>query len=283
MSTGSNTAGSRPGELNSAGHFDRSVLIGTSGFSYDDWVTRFYPKTLPKRDRLQYYARHFSFTEINFSYYRMPSSRRFAEMLTRVPEGFVFSVKAHGSLTHERPENWRQYAAQFAAALQPLVERGSLGGVLLQFPYSFHYTRENRRYLDQLCRELEELPRFLEFRDREWQRNSVHSHMRRLGVGYVITDLPRLNGLPESTLTTTTDAAYLRFHGRNSDTWWTGDNRSRYDYQYSTEELGPWATAVADLMTSVALIMVAFNNHADAQAVTNARDFQRLLGLEPAS
>jgi uncharacterized protein YecE (DUF72 family) len=258
-----------------------SLLIGTSGFSYDDWAGPFYPESLPQRERLAYYAQYFPFTEINFSYYRMPSARRLAGMLERVPEHFVFSVKAHGSLTHERPDDWRSYARRFAEAVTPLIERTALGGVLLQFPYSFHYTPGNRRYLDELCRELAALPRFLEFRNEEWQRDSVYAHMRRLGVGYVVTDLPRLRGLPESTVTTTNQAAYLRFHGRNAAKWWQGDNRSRYDYSYSIEELRPWAETVRELMTQVTIIMVAFNNHADGHAVANARDLQGLLNITP--
>jgi len=33
------------------------IRLGTSGFSYDDWVGAFYPPALPKREWLAYYAR----------------------------------------------------------------------------------------------------------------------------------------------------------------------------------------------------------------------------------
>ncbi len=255
------------------------ILIGTSGYSYDDWVGPFYPADLPKSSWLEHYAGHFSFTEINFSYYRMPDARHLERMRARVPGDFTFSIKAHQSLTHEIDATWRDAAATFRDAVAPLTESAQLGGILLQFPYSFHYTPENRRYLDELCRELETLPRFLEFRNREWQRASVYAHMRDLGVGYVVTDLPSLRGLPAADTLATSNVAYLRFHGRNAGQWWEGDNRSRYDYLYRENELTPWVERINDLMTQVAMIMVAFNNHADGQAVTNAKDLQRLLGI----
>lgn len=255
------------------------IRIGTSGYSYEDWVGPFYPESLPRTRRLEYYSHYFSFTEINFSYYRMPSPRQLGGMVERVPDSFRFSIKAHGSLTHEVGDDWPTQARAFAEAVAPLREAGKLGGVLLQFPFSFHYTPANRRYLDALCRELAPLPRLLEFRNAEWQRDPVYDHMRELGITNVVTDMPGLRGLPTPQLRTTSTAAYLRFHGRNEAQWWKGDNRSRYDYSYRPEELEPWAQGVRELMTQVAIIMVAFNNHANAQAVGNARDLQGLLGI----
>jgi len=35
------------------------IKIGTSGFSYDDWVGPVYPPDLPAREHLTYYAEHF--------------------------------------------------------------------------------------------------------------------------------------------------------------------------------------------------------------------------------
>ncbi len=255
------------------------IRIGTSGYSYEDWVGPFYPPKLPKSSWLEHYSRHFSFTEINFSYYKMPASVHLERMAARVPPDFLFTVKAHRSLTHEVEASWPEQVQAFREGVAPLAEAGKLGGVLLQFPYSFHYTPENRRYLDRLCRATGDVPRFLELRNREWQRGSVFAHMRELGVGYVMTDGPHLEGLPRPIAATTNASAYLRFHGRNAANWWEGDNRSRYDYLYRKDELQPWADRIRELMTQMALIMVAFNNHADAQAVANARDLQRLLGL----
>jgi len=45
------------------------VYVGTSGYSYDDWVGPFYPPGLPKSDFLTHYAERFQCVEINMTYY----------------------------------------------------------------------------------------------------------------------------------------------------------------------------------------------------------------------
>lgn len=253
------------------------ILIGTSGYSYDDWVGPFYPPGTAKRDFLAYYASHFPFTELNFSYYRQPSAQTAEGMVARTPEGFRFSVKMHQSVTHERSESWRQEAHIFKEGVEPFRAHGRLAGVLLQFPFSFHYRPENRRYLAQVCEELTSLPLFVEFRNVEWQKPRVYEGLAERGVGLVVVDAPELKGLPEPEVLATAQAAYLRFHGRNRGSWWTGDNVTRYDYRYSTEELAQWVAPVRALAEKTRLLLVAFNNHPNANAAFNADELRRML------
>ena len=49
------------------------IWIGTSGWTYDGWRGPFYPKDVPKKRWLNWYAEQFSTTEINGSFYRTPS------------------------------------------------------------------------------------------------------------------------------------------------------------------------------------------------------------------
>lgn len=278
-----------------------SIIVGTSGFSYDDWVGPFYPPDLPQSEFLSYYAKHFSMTELNFSYYRQPSAQTIEAMIERTPASFRFSIKAHRSMTHDVAGGWRSEVDRFTDGIAPLVEQDRLLGVLLQFPYRFRYTVGNRRYLASLCKSLERLPLFLEFRHKEWQRESVYEQMNDMGLGLVFTDMPTLRGLPESPVkasagaerpeeqepeTAAEDApdllvpgghGYIRFHGRNEQNWWEGDNTSRYDYRYSEEELASWLPVISALTRQTTLLVVAFNNHANGNAVANARQLMRLL------
>ncbi|MEL7674540.1 MAG: DUF72 domain-containing protein, partial [Chloroflexota bacterium] len=89
------------------------IRIGTSGYSYDDWVGPFYPEGASKNEFLDYYRQHFGTTELNFTYYRMPSARMLANIGNKVQPGFRFSVKAPGEITHEREGNPRPAARQF--------------------------------------------------------------------------------------------------------------------------------------------------------------------------
>jgi uncharacterized protein YecE (DUF72 family) len=282
-----------------------AIHIGTSGYSYDEWVGPYYPEGTRSADFLAYYARDFAITELNFSYYRMPSQQILARLADKTPESFRFVLKAHRSLTHDRSSSWRDDAARFVDAAAALWTTGRLAGVLLQFPFSFHYTRENRRYLGALCGELAGrlgdgggprdpragagagddgagpkrppgAPLFLEYRNAEWQRESVYDEMRERGIALVVTDMPELRGLPGTRPVVTSDRAYLRFHGRNAKQWWEGDNRSRYDYLYSEQELGTWVEPIRSIADQVAELIVMFNNHANAQAVINAK---QLIGM----
>lgn len=46
------------------------ILIGTSGFSFDDWVGMVYPAGIRKQEMLPYYEKTFSFKalEVNCAY-----------------------------------------------------------------------------------------------------------------------------------------------------------------------------------------------------------------------
>ncbi len=78
------------------------LRIGTSGFSYDDWIGPVYPEGLPAREHLQYYATLFSTVELNVTYYRVPAPSTVVGWVRKTPEDFLFAVKAYGELTHKR-------------------------------------------------------------------------------------------------------------------------------------------------------------------------------------
>jgi uncharacterized protein YecE (DUF72 family) len=254
------------------------LKVATCGFSYDDWVGPFYPREIPKQDWLEYYSLHFPFVELDYSYYRMPEVKGLKAMAERSRPGFLFSVKAHRSLTHEvDPLGWKAQAEAFRAALAPLATSDRLAAALFQFPNRFRYTDENRLYLGELCAELSGLPLFVEFRSADWLRDSVFEGLRKRGLGYVIVDEPALPRLPDSRPVVTADSAYLRFHGRNAANWWDGDNVSRYDYLYDKAELEEWLPPLREIAARTTTAFLAFNNHHNAQAVKNAKMLNELI------
>lgn len=258
------------------------ILIATSGYSYEDWRGAFYPAELPKGEFLRYYALFFPFVELNFSYYAMPRPASLAAMAARTPAGFRFSIKAHRSLTHEPGPLWRDDAAAFARAAGALAETGRLAAVLVQLPYRFRHTPDNRSYLGALLGALSPLPLVVEFRNDEWRGERVYDELDRRGVGVAMVDRPDLPGLPAVDERVSGGLAYLRFHGRNADAWWSGDATSRYDYLYSRDELAAAAPRIRRMARSGTLY-VAFNNHARANAVRNAGELKNLLQPGPHS
>ncbi|MGI9861361.1 DUF72 domain-containing protein [Moorella naiadis] len=255
-----------------------AIYIGTSGYSYRDWLGYFYPPGLAAREMLPYYAREFNFTEINSSYYTLPRPQNLEQMARRVPGDFIFAVKAYRTLTHDRGESVAGDSKQFRQALQPLIDRGRLGAVLLQFPYSFHNNQANRGYLVRLRELLPGLPLVVEFRQAGWIQDAVRDFLAHYEIAYTCVDEPQLPGLPGRAVYCTAPLAYVRFHGRNAAKWWRHDEAyERYDYLYTAAELKEWLPGIAYLADQARQVFVAFNNHYHSQAVTNARMLKELL------
>jgi len=261
------------------------ILIGTSGYYYQDWIGPFYPESIRKEKFLNYYSSIFPFCELNFSYYQMPRRGRLIGLMQQSPKTFQFSIKAHQSLTHERGPNFTQQAEEFYHAVTPLADEERLAGVLLQFPYSFHYNTNNRKYLAELVSIMEGLPLCVEFRNREWMMERVYTGFSERNICFTQTDMPELDNLPLPTSTVTSEIGYIRFHGRNKENWWDGDNTSRFDYLYNEHELQSWLCRIEEIASKVKRLFIAFNNHHKGKAVQNAAQIYNLLrdhtGLEP--
>ena len=253
------------------------ILIGTSGYSYEDWVGPVYPPGSQKQDFLALYSREFPVVELNFSYYQQPAPRMLERMLSNTPEGFLFALKAHRSMTHDIGDTWEKDIDAFRAGIAPLVESKRLAAVLLQFPYSFGYTPESRERLATMCGKLAGLPLAVEFRKSDWLRPQVMEGLRTRGAAIVSVDEPDLPRLLRPTTEVTADLAYLRFHGRNKAQWWTGDNASRYDYLYDSGELQGWVERVRTILSRVHVMLIFFNNHWRGSAAQNARMMKELL------
>ena len=253
------------------------VLVGTSGFSYKDWVGPVYPEGLPKQEWLSFYADEFPTCELNFSYYRIPDSRTLDRMAAKVPEGFLFSVKAFRGITHER-EDPEPQMDEFKAALAPLIDVNKFACVLAQFPHSFHASQANRDYLKRVREGFSDLPVVVEFRSREWIDERTFDELRALELGFCCVDQPRFKSLIPPVAVATGPVAYIRFHGRNYKKWWRHDEAwERYDYSYSDEELMEWVPKIRQLDAEAPLTLVYMNNHWQGQAVSTARQLRTLM------
>jgi len=254
------------------------IYVGTSGYSYEDWVGPYYPEDLPKKDWLSFYAREFSTCEVNFTYYRIPDPWTLERMARKTPPHFIFTVKAHQDMTHQREGNEAVFE-QFVKALRPLLERGQFGCILAQFPYSFHANQENRDYLRLFRERLPDLPVVVEFRNARWISPRTFELLRECDLGFCCVDQPRLKGLIPPVAEATSSVAYVRFHGRNAAKWWQHEHAwERYDYTYSREELLEWVPKIERLDREAEQTFVFANNHWRGQAVDTARQLKLLLG-----
>lgn len=256
------------------------ILIGTSGFSYNDWKGEFYPPGMAPKDYLEYYSLHFNVIELNFSYYRVPEPDQTQLMVDKSDGRLEFVVKAFRQMTHENSGSDKlsvEVVSLFKKGISPIAEAGKLGGILLQFPQSFHYISKNRIYLKSLIESLQPFQVFVEFRQKEWLKDSVYKSLRELGAGFVCVDEPGLPALIPPLGISTSDTGYIRFHGRNTKNWYGTDSTERYDYLYTDKELEEWVPKIEQMERETKKLFVFFNNHAKAQAITNARMLINLL------
>ncbi len=265
------------------------IRVGTCGYSYPEWVEAgFYPPGTRAADMLPLYARHFSVTELNFTWYQMPKAPALERMLRLAPPGFAFTAKLTRTLTHEvDPGRWRGQVALYREGVSPLLEERRLLAVLLQFPASFVRAPASRLYLAQLIEALEGLPLAVEFRHASWAEERVFRELARRRVSLAVLDAPPLPGLfPTVEEVTHPGLFYVRLHGRNARGWRSGNLQQQFDYDYSEAELRGWAEgAIPRLAARAARGVIVFNNHVRAQAARNALGLQRLLaasGLAPA-
>ncbi len=254
-----------------------NVRVGTCGFSYEEWKGVFYPNDLPNHEMLRYYSLVFSFVELDSTWYRMPNPSQLERMAALTPNDFRISLKVHRSLTHEIDAQWQIHAAEFRNSVGALATTGKLGCVLVQLPYRFSYTLDNRKYLANLLAMLADYPLVVEFRNSAWYQERVFDTLRERKIGLVTIDRPDLPGLPPESVIVTSDICYYRLHGRNADLWWSGDATSRYEYCYSTDELKDRARLVRGMSRQAKILFVAFNNHAKGNAPRNAAQLQSIL------
>jgi uncharacterized protein YecE (DUF72 family) len=238
------------------------VLVGTSGYSYDDWRGRFYPQGLSKRIWLSFYARQFETVEINASFYRNFSREVFAKWRQETGDTFAFAIKGPRRITHvKRLKTVQEDLKAFFAAASGLEEK--LAVVLWQFPGSFKFNPQTvARLRDFLALLPTEICAACEFRDTSWFAAEVYDLLREYRTGWVINDSSQF---PSQEIVTG-DPVYIRFHGPGA----------LYASAYSIDELNAWAAKIIQYRCSHE-VCCYFNNDVNGYAVENALQLRGLL------
>jgi uncharacterized protein YecE (DUF72 family) len=257
-----------------------TIHIGPAGWSYEDWRGPVYPAGR-KVDELLTIARHFDCVELNSSFYRMPSERLVRSWADRIAErsGFTFTVKVLQRFTHERGGTPDE-AKRFIRSFDPLLDRGSVGAFLLQFPWSFKNSAENRDYLDTLATWFQGLPTAVELRHGSWNAPETERFISEHGLALCAIDQPMIGAsMPPLEVVTNPRLAYLRLHGRNYKNWMRRDagRDERYDYLYRNDELVEWKQRAQRIAANAERLFIIMNNHFRGQALVNAFQLRSML------
>ncbi|HSW81773.1 MAG TPA: DUF72 domain-containing protein [Candidatus Saccharimonas sp.] len=241
-------------------------FVGTSGWSYDNWVGDFYPPKIPQKDWLKLYAEQFDSVEINNTFYRLPTPDAVAQWYQQTPADFTFSVKLSRLITHSKrlktDESAQQALDHFCQSIAGL--KNKLAVVLVQLPANFTAnTPQLARFIPAFKTTLAghklHARIAIEFRHASWFTSATFELLRTHNVANAWISGA---GMPTN-FEATADFAYARFHGATQ----------LYKSPYSQKDLQNWATKLAKADITFAY----FNNTTASYAIANAKSLQQLL------
>jgi len=260
-----------------------TLRIGPAGWSYPDWTGYVYPPRRPKGfHEAAYLAEFFDTIEINTSFYqplRPDFAAHWIDLVSANPR-FVFTAKLWQKFTHD-PSATADDERAVRAGFDVLRAAGKLGAVLVQFPFSFHRTKETVAYLSAVLLRFRDYPLVVEVRHDTWNSPETLSLLREHGAGFCNIDQPIIGRSLAPSAQATSSVGYVRLHGRRYDTWFSDDTsipaHERYNYLYSAEELAPWITRVRKVSEHAPDTFVVTNNHFQGKAVVNALQLIHIL------
>ena len=280
------------------------VRIGTCSWADDALSKHWYPEGTPPKERLAYYAERFSTVEVDSTYYRVPTDQMVRGWAERTPDDFVMHIKAFGLMTRhpvkleqvppdlreglpvdnrgrvDRPprELRAKVFEEFLASLAPLRDAGKLGGILFQMPPYVVWKPSSLDYLEWANDQLGDDMMLFEPRHRSWFAEDVRKELLRWleerEISWVVVDAPKVNAgnVPDTLVAVTSPVAYVRFHGRNADTWNVrgGSAAQRFDYTYDEGELREWVGPLRELSNEAQEAYAFFNNNNQTNGVAQA-------------
>jgi uncharacterized protein YecE (DUF72 family) len=245
-----------------------NVKVGTSGFSYKDWLGNFYPQFCPPADFLRFYSSVFTTVEIDSTFYRLPSSETVKRWANQVRDRFIFTAKFPRTVTHEGKQDDRvKSAIAFTEVMRGLGDR--LGPLLLQYPYSFKPSE-----FDSLRRLIIELPTDLriavELRNKAWLNEpGLFQLLRESNIAFALIDHP---WMPKQEMATA-DFHYLRFLGDRKQ---ISDDFSYVRFNRE-EDLAWWREVITRLASNGQKLFAYFNNHYSGHSPSTASRMLEML------
>lgn len=227
------------------------LWIGTSGFQYPEWKGEFYPAQMAATRMLAFYADHFSTTEVNYTFRRIPAAKTIQDWANKTPAEFRFSFKAPQRVTHfAKLSDCANILSVFSTAIAVAEEKK--GPVLFQLPPTF--TKD----VDLLRAFLADVPTGLrvafEFRHVSWFEDAVFDALREANAALCIAENEEL----ATPAVVTADFGYFRL--RRED--------------YTPAQLRKWATLVEKQKAGWSEAFVYFKHEEQAVGPKFAHQFR---------
>ncbi len=234
--------------------------IGTSGWNYSHWKNVFYPDDMKEKKWLNYYAKIFNTVEINNSFYHLPETQTIQSWYRRMPQDFIFSVKAGRYITHMKKLKDPEHPLEkFLQRVHGLKEK--TGPVLFQLPPRWTCNAERlKNFLDILPRQGQYA---FEFRDSSWWNEDIRHLLEANNAAFCIYELAGI----QSPRWITADFVYIRLHGPDE----------AYQGFYDKQTLSGWAGAVSAWMRQGRSVYCYFDNDQNGYAPQNASMLKNML------
>ncbi len=263
----------------------QTLHCGPSGWSSIDWNGFVFSKSTRRATHpLEELSRYFDAVEINTTFYqplRPEIAQLWATKVSANPK-FLFTLKLGRRFTHERSLIPAEIA-RFKEGIWPLAHARRLGCVLMQFPWTFRYTEENRSFLIALRRAFHEFPLVAEMRHGSWMSDEALGTLIDYHVGFAnIDQAPYTKAMPPASILTS-PIGYVRLHGRNPQDWQREFGRTRkpvaaHDYLYTHDELLEWKPRVEQIQEHARMTFVVANNDVAGKSLVNALQLAEMLG-----
>ena len=264
-----------------------NLYCGPCGWSYPHWNGTVYPKSRPRGfHALEFISRYFDAIEINTSFYQ-PLRPEITKLWIRLVDAnprFLFCAKLNRRFTHDRVLDTDEIAAH-KDGLRPLVRNDKFGCLLMQFPWTFRYTEENRNYFIKLRRAFHEFALVAEMRHGSWLSDEATGLLTDHRVGFCNIDQAAYTKAMPPTALVTSPVGYVRLHGRNPGDWMREFGQAdpaiaRHDYLYGTAELLEWRDRIAQIQPYAERTFVFANNDIGGRSVVNGLQLAHMLGDE---
>jgi uncharacterized protein YecE (DUF72 family) len=238
-----------------------AIHIGTSGWSYKHWRGTFYPEEIKVKNEFPYYLQHFNSVEINNTFYRLPKKETFLDWKYKVPDDFIYVIKASRYITHmKKLRDPKQSLSLFLENGAVLGEK--LGAILFQLPPGM---KADTGLLNDFLNQLPKVYRYVfEFRNSDWYQKDIYKLLQKHNCAFCIYEL---NG-HLSPIEITANFVYLRLHGPGG----------KYQGSYSDEALRKWASQCKEWLKTKD-VFVYFDNDEKGYAAFNAITLKKLIEI----
>ena len=247
-----------------------NIKIGCTGWSYQGWSGTFYPKNLKSKDWLRYYSQIFEITEINSTFYKIPSQEIVRRWNADTPRHFRFTAKFPSVITHEkRLERVNSEIFSFLSSLVPIHEKVS--ALVLQLPPSLSFDEAKPR-LEELFDILpDDFLYTIEGRHESWFGDDALDYLTNHNHCIVWNEVQGVNNPAKIT----SDYVYIRLIG----------DRSIPESEFGkiiidrNSQIQMWTDRLKKLKDKVNLALIMANNHFEGYGPATANTLRMELGL----